>query len=323
MWSESRHNRQMSTEARRVVVAINPHAAFGKNTSVGARVVEAMRAEGHEVVELRRDSFDALRDAVRAELGLGTLTGSRARASRAKDQVLVVVGGDGMVSLGVNLVAGTHVALGVVPAGTGNDAARAIGLPVGDLGASIRNLISALATEPTQIDLARMTHAGGVGYYAAVLSGGFDAIVNERANRMRRPRGKSRYTIALLLELVRLRPRHYSLDLDGKKFEVDANLVAVANGESLGGGMRICPDASLTDGQLDIAWLAPVTRRRFLQLFPKVFSGTHVGEPEVTIRRARHVRLDSPDIVAYADGERVGPLPVEIEVVPEAVRVYF
>jgi diacylglycerol kinase (ATP) len=120
-----------------------------------------------------------------------------------------------------------------------------------------------------------------------------------------------------------LRPRHYSLDLDGKKFEVDANLVAVANGESLGGGMRICPDASLTDGQLDIAWLAPVTRRRFLQLFPKVFSGTHVGEPEVTIRRARHVRLDSPDIVAYADGERVGPLPVEIEVVPEAVRVYF
>jgi diacylglycerol kinase (ATP) len=325
MRSESRHNRQVSTAARRIVVAINPNASFGKNTSVGARVVEAMRAEGHEVVELRRDSFDALREAVRDELGLGAGSpkSSRARASRVTDPVLVVVGGDGMVSLGVNLVADTHVALGVVPAGTGNDAARAIGLPVGDLSASIRNLISALATEPKPIDLARMTHAGGVGYYAAVLSGGFDAIVNERANRMRRPRGKSRYTIALLLELVRLRPRHYSLELDGKKFEVDANLVAVANGESLGGGMRICPDASLTDGQLDIAWLAPVTRRRFLQLFPKVFSGTHVGEPEVTIRRARNVRLDSPDIVAYADGERVGPLPVEIEVVPEAVRVYF
>lgn len=290
-------------------------------------MAEAMRVAGYEVVELRRESFDALREAARDELGLGAPTGSPksspARASRAIDQVLVVVGGDGMVSLGVNLVAGTHVALGVVPAGTGNDAARAIGLPVGDLGASIRHLVSALATEPSPIDLARMTHAGGVGYYAAVLSGGFDAIVNERANRMRRPRGKSRYTIALLLELVGLRPRHYSLELDGEKIEVDANLVAVANGESLGGGMRICPDASLTDGQLDIAWLAPVTRRRFLQLFPKVFSGTHVGEPEVTIRTARHVRLDSPDIVAYADGERVGPLPVDIEVVPKAVRVYF
>jgi diacylglycerol kinase (ATP) len=315
----------MSTVARRVVVAINPHSAFGKNPAAGAQVVEAMRAEGYEVVELRRDSFDALREASRDELGLatGAGTGSRARASNAKDQVLVVVGGDGMVSLGVNLVAETPVALGVVPAGTGNDLARAIGLPVGDIGASIRHLVTQLGGEPTAIDLARMTHAGGVGYYAAVLSGGFDAIVNERANRMRRPRGKSRYTIALLLELTRLRPRHYSLELDGEKIEVDANLVAVANGESLGGGMRICPDASLTDGQLDIAWLEPVTRRRFLQLFPKVFSGTHVGEPEVTIRRARRVRLDSPDIVAYADGERVGPLPVDIEVVPSAVRIFF
>lgn len=312
MRSESRHNRQMSTVARRVVVAINPHSAFGKNPAAGVNVVAALRAAGHEVVELRRDSYAALRDAVRHEL-----------AARADEPVLVVVGGDGMVSLGVNLVAETPVALGVVPAGTGNDLARAIGLPVDDIGASIRHLVTQLGGEPTAIDLARMTHAGGVGYYAAVLSGGFDAIVNERANRMRRPRGKSRYTIALLLELTRLRPRHYSLELDGEKFEVDANLVAVANGESLGGGMRICPDASLTDGQLDIAWLEPVTRRRFLQLFPKVFSGTHVGEPEVTIRRARRVRLDSPDIVAYADGERVGPLPVDIEVVPSAVRIYF
>lgn len=312
MRSESRHNRQMSTVARRVVVAINPHSAFGKNPAAGGNVVAALRAAGHEVVELRRDSYAALRDAVRHEL-----------AARAAEPVLVVVGGDGMVSLGVNLVAETPVALGVVPAGTGNDLARAIGLPVDDIGASIRHLVTQLGGEPTAIDLARMTHSGGVGYYAAVLSGGFDAIVNERANRMRRPRGKSRYTIALLLELTRLRPRHYSLELDGEKFEVDANLVAVANGESLGGGMRICPDASLTDGQLDIAWLEPVTRRRFLQLFPKVFSGTHVGEPEVTIRRARRVRLDSPDIVAYADGERVGPLPVDIEVVPSAVRIYF
>ncbi|NBX23758.1 MAG: diacylglycerol kinase, partial [Microbacteriaceae bacterium] len=249
----------MSTVARRVVVAINPHSAFGKNPAAGVNVVAALRAAGHEVVELRRDSYAALRDAVRHEL-----------AARADEPVLVVVGGDGMVSLGVNLVAETPVALGVVPAGTGNDLARAIGLPVDDIGASIRHLVTQLGGEPTAIDLARMTHAGGVGYYAAVLSGGFDAIVNERANRMRRPRGKSRYTIALLLELTRLRPRHYSLELDGEKFEVDANLVAVANGESLGGGMRICPDASLTDGQLDIAWLEPVTRRRFLQLFPKV-----------------------------------------------------
>lgn len=310
--------------ARQVIVAVNPHSAFGKNPHAGSDTVRALTAAGHEVIELRRESFAQLRDAAREAMAEALAqVKSAPGASRAHQPVLVVVGGDGMVSLGVNLVAESSVALGVVPAGTGNDLARAIGLPVDDLGASIRHLVSALGNEPTAIDLARITHAGGVAHYAAVLSGGFDAIVNERANRMRRPRGKSRYTIALLLELARLRPRHYSLELDGEKFEVDANLVAVANGESLGGGMRICPDASLTDGQLDIAWLAPVTRRRFLQLFPKVFSGTHVDEPEVTIRRARHVRLDSPDIVAYADGERVGPLPVDIDVVPKAVRVYF
>lgn len=306
----------MSTAARRIVVAINPNSAFGKNRGVGQRVVDALTTAGHDVIELRCETYDELREAARTEI-------DRASVTKNAQPVLVVVGGDGMVSLGVNLLAESSVGLGVVPAGTGNDLARAIGLPVGDIGASIRQLVSALDNEPNAIDLARITHGGGVTWYAAVLSGGFDAIVNERANRMRRPRGKSRYTIALLLELVKLRPRHYELTLDGEKFEVDANLVAVANGESLGGGMRICPDASLSDGLLDIAWLAPVSRRRFLQLFPKVFRGEHVDEPEVTIRRAKHVQLDSPDIVAYADGERVGPLPVDVVSVPAAVRVYF
>jgi diacylglycerol kinase (ATP) len=304
------------THGRRVIVAVNPTSAFGKNSFAGLSTAHALIEAGHDVVELRRESFAELRDAARDAI-------AEATQAKAAHPVLVVVGGDGMVSLGVNLVAGTPVPLGVVPAGTGNDLARALALPVGDIGASIRHLITALKAKPQTIDLGRITHAGGVVWFAAVLSGGFDAIVNERANRMRHPRGKSRYTIALLLELVGLRPRTYELTLDGEHQTVQANLVAIANGESLGGGMRICPEASLTDGLLDIAWLAPVTRRRFLKLFPKVFSGTHVGEPEVTIRRAKRVRLDSPGIVAYADGERVGPLPVEVEAVPHAVNVFF
>lgn len=309
----------MSNEAphaRHVVVAINPNSAFGKNPHAGAETVKALVDAGHDVVELRRDSFSQLRDAARDAI-------SRKATPVDRDPVLVVVGGDGMVSLGVNLVAETPVPLGVVPAGTGNDLARAVGLPVGDVSGSIRHLVDALTREPTAIDVGKMTHAGGVVWFAAVLSGGFDAIVNERANRMRRPRGKSRYTIALVLELARLRPRRYVIELDGERLTVDANLVAIANGESLGGGMRIAPDASLTDGMLDVAWLAPVTRRRFLSIFPKVFAGTHVNENEVTIRQARRVRLDSPDIVAYADGERVGPLPVDVDIAPRAVMLFF
>lgn len=303
----------MATErSKRIVVAINPTASFGSTAAIGPAVVQTLRASGHEVTSLTEPDFEQLLASAR-------------RALAGRPDALVVVGGDGMVNLGVNLVVGTKVPLGIVPSGTGNDMARGLGIPHEDTEAAIRALEAALAAGPRTIDAARIRwdDAGEPGerWFACALSAGFDAIVNERANAMRHPKGPSRYILALLAELVRLRPIRYRLDLDGRVVEVDANLVAVGNNVSFGGGMKITPDALVDDGLLDVCVVRPLSRVNFLRIFPRVFQGTHVSHPNVTIERAKRVRIEAEGIVAYGDGERIAPLPIDVEVVPGVLRV--
>lgn len=301
-------------------MATNPHAAFGKNKASGDRVVAVLREAGYHVTALREKDFDDLVAVTkRAIHGLPT----QGEDLPLPADALVVVGGDGMVSLGVNLIAQTSLPLAIVPTGTGNDLARGLGIPVGDLEASIRHLLTALAAPARPIDLGRITCGEKTTYFAAILSAGFDAIVNERANSMSWPRGKSRYTLALLLELIGLKSVQYSLVIDGVASTVGANLISIANNTSMGGGMLVTPDASLTDGLLDVFVLQPVSRLRFLRLFPRVFAGTHVSEPEVLIERGKRIRLEAAGIVTYADGERVGPLPVDVEVVTAAALILY
>lgn len=295
--------------ALRIVAAINPAASFGRGGDVGPAVVQSLRGSGHEVTALTEPTFDDL------------VTETR-RAIARKPDALVVVGGDGMVSLAVNLIAGTKIPLGIVPAGTGNDVARGLGIPIGNTEAAIQLLLEALGRPPRVIDAALVRRPGEDDrWFAGVLSAGFDAVVNERANVMRWPRGKSRYNIAMLLELAMLRPIRYRLTLDGVASESPAVLVSVGNNTSIGGGMLVTPDALLDDGLLDVLVVEPLSRSAFLRIFPRVFRGTHVTDPRVSIRRARRITIDAPGIIAYADGERIGPLPIDIEVTPGALRV--
>ncbi len=159
------------------------------------------------------------------------------------------------------------------------------------------------------------------GWFVGVLGAGFDAKVNERANAWRWPRGRMRYNLAIARELPVFKPLPYVLELDGERVEANAMLVAVGNGPSYGGGMQVCPDAELDDGLLDVMIVDQISIPEFLKVFPKVYSGAHKDHPAVTIRRARQVRLSTPGIVAYADGERFAPLPMSCEVVPGALRV--
>jgi diacylglycerol kinase (ATP) len=108
---------------------------------------------------------------------------------------------------------------------------------------------------------------------------------------------------------------------DGDTWQQGAMLISIANGQSIGGGMRITPDARLDDGMLDLFVVSPLSRARFLAVFPKVFSGRHVGHPAVEIRQVRKVRLSARNVTAYADGERIGPLPLTVDVDPGAVRI--
>jgi diacylglycerol kinase (ATP) len=154
-----------------------------------------------------------------------------------------------------------------------------------------------------------------------VLAAGFDAIVNERGNRMRWPRGPVRYDIAILLELARLRARRYTVTADGQTSVIDAVLLAVGNTAAYGGGMRICPDADATDGLLDMVWAEPVSRTTLIRIKPRVYRGTHVTHPKVRSLRAREITIAAEGIVCYADGERICPLPVTITAVPGAVHL--
>lgn len=271
-------------------------------------VLDALEHAGHRAVRLQEQTVGQLRSSVQTAIEAGL-------------DALVVVGGDGMVSLAVEAVRDSGLPFGVVPSGTGNDIARGLGIPLGDPAAAIASLLRALEGEPRVIDAGTVTDGERTTWFVGAVSAGFDALVNERANRMRRPRGRSRYTIAILRELLALRPRRYELTVDGVPETVDSVLLAVANNTSIGGGMLIAPQADLADGRFDLFVVAPVSRFRFLRLFPKVFSGAHTDLDIVRLSRVRSVSIAADGITAYADGERIGPLPVTIDVVPGALRV--
>ena len=227
---------------------------------------------------------------------------------------LVVCGGDGIIHLGVQAVAGTDITLGILPAGTGNDVARYLDLPLKDPLAAIDRYI---AGRTRRIDLAR----SGSKYFATVLAAGFDALVNERANQMSWPKGQMRYNIATLAELRTFTPLHYTLELDGQARELDAMMVAVGNGPSFGGGLRITEGALLDDGLLDVVLFKPMSRVDLVRTYPQLFKGTHTSHPQYEHHRVSRVTVASPGIVAYADGERFGELPLTVECAPGALTV--
>ena len=227
---------------------------------------------------------------------------------------LVIVGGDGMVHLGVQALAGSSTALGVVPAGTGNDVARYFDLPRKDPRAAVERI---LAGRRRTVDLAR----SGAKYFTTVLCAGFDAVVNERANSMTWPKGQMRYNIATLAELRTFEPLPYTLDLDGVPLSLEAMMVSIGNGPSFGGGLRITEGAVLDDGMLDVVIIKPMSKPALVRTYPKLFKGTHTTHPAYEHHRVRSVTVAAPGIVSYADGERFGALPLTVECAPGALTV--
>ena len=232
----------------------------------------------------------------------------------AAGETCVVVGGDGMVHLAVQALAGTSTRLGLIPAGTGNDVARYLDIPRKEPNAAVDIV---LGGRERVIDLARV----GAKYFVTVLAAGFDAKVNERANQMTWPKGQMRYNLATLAELRTFTPIPYVLDVDGEQHRFEAMMVAVGNGPSFGGGLRITEGARLDDGLLDVVAIMPMSKTNLVRTYPKLFSGAHVHHPNYRHFAARSVTVAAPDIVAYADGERFGALPLTVEIVPLALRV--
>lgn len=291
---------------KRIGLVVNPTSGKNRGMALGLEVAHRLRSAGHEVLDLSDETYDAARDRALGGIAQGL-------------DLLAVVGGDGMVHLGVNLAAETKTPLAVIAAGTGNDIARGLGLPVHD---PVRAADLVTTGRLRTIDAVRHTDQHGRrSWYAGVMGAGFDSLVNERANTWAWPRGQMRYILAILRELPLFRPIPYAVTVDGVRHETRAMLVVVANGPSYGGGMRVAPDASFDDGQVDVVVLHEVSTREFLKVFPTVFKGTHVNHPAIQVLRGREVTLEAPGIVAYADGERFAPLPLTVRAVPGAVTV--
>jgi diacylglycerol kinase (ATP) len=287
--------------SERVAVLVNPTAGKGRHREAAEAVCRRLGEDGSQVTRLQgRDGAEAA-DLARQAVDDGVDT-------------LVVMGGDGMVHIAIQSVAYSSVVLGVIPTGTGNDAARYLGIPRGQP-LSAADVVMHGATRT--IDLAK----AGPTYFATVLATGFDSIVNERANTMRWPRGQLRYSLATLAELRVFKPLTYRVDLDDDRWSGEAMLVAVGNGPSYGGGLRICEGADMADGLLDVVVIKPVSRAGLVRVYPRLFRGTHVTHPAYEAHRAKRVSVAAPRVVAYADGERIGPLPLTVDAAPAALDV--
>jgi len=287
----------------------NPTAGGGRGRRVAATAVEALGAAG---IASRM---------VEPTSAVGTTSAAR-DAVESGATVVVACGGDGTVHCVVQALVGTQTALGIIPCGSGDDIARALGFMDANAAAPAEYVIRAIQSGGSRaVDVGHaVAHDATARHFVAVLSTGFDSAVNERANTMMRLRGQ-RYNVAMVREIASFTPSHYELRLDDEVITGEAMLVAIGNGATYGGGMRICPSASTDDGQFDITWLSAMSKPAFLRAFPSVFSGKHVHNPAVRTFRGSALTISAAGQVAYADGERIGPLPITIEARPGALRV--
>jgi diacylglycerol kinase (ATP) len=294
-------------EIGHVTVLANPASGHGNAPHAAEKAVERLQQRGIDVVAIVGSDAEHARRLLHAAVEKGT-------------DALVVVGGDGVISDALQALACTDIPLGIIPAGTGNDHAREFGLPTKDPVAAA-DVVADGWTET--VDLGRIRDRTGViRWFGTVAAAGFDSLVTDRANRMRWPRGRMRYNLAMLAELSQLRLLPFRLVLDGSdEIVTDLTLAAFGNTRSYGGGMLICPNADATDGLLDITMVHSASRTRLIRLFPTVYKGSHIGLDEVTTARAKSVDVDSPGINAYADGEYACVLPAEISAVSGALRI--
>jgi diacylglycerol kinase (ATP) len=290
----------------RVTVLTNPASGHGTAPHAAERAIAQLHQRGVDVVAIAGSDADHARRLVEGALERGM-------------DALVVVGGDGIISLALQVLAQTDIPLGIIPAGTGNDHAREFGIPTRDPEAAADVIVDG---DAQTIDLGRIKGADGTDkWFGTVMAAGFDSLVTDRTNRMRWPHGRMRYNVAMLAELSQLRLLPFRLTFDGREVQTELTLAAFGNTRSYGGGMLICPDADPTDGLLDATLVQSASRTKLIRLFPTVFKGTHVNLDAVRTERAKVITVDSPGINAYADGEFVCPLPVEVSAVPGALRI--
>jgi diacylglycerol kinase (ATP) len=292
----------------RIGVAVNPVAGSSKGKAVGEQVLKLISDSGHQAVNLSGESMISARDRIDNAI------------YRDAIDVLVLVGGDGMAHLGANVCAQKSVPMAIVPAGSGNDAASVLGMPLDDTANCVQFILQNLES-PKSIDALKITHGIKTTWAVGSISAGFDALANARANKLTWPKGPLRYYIAMLLELAKFKPIKYQAVLDGTARDFEAMLCVVSNTGVFGGGMLVVPSASVTDGLLDVLLVKKMSRLKFVTIFPKVYKGTHITDKDVELVQVSKISIKAEQMPIYSDGEYVGQAPFEAEVMPGALKV--
>jgi YegS/Rv2252/BmrU family lipid kinase len=225
---------------------------------------------------------------------------------------ILAMGGDGTLNEVLQGVMGTNAVLGVLPCGTGNDFARTVG--IGSRWSSARAGFS--AWKPKLTDVVRWESTSQTGWMLNVGGAGFDAEVAKTVNEgIRGLTGPAAYLAAVVTQLRKYRKTDLVVHVDGKRFEYTSMLVAIANAQSYGGGMKVAPQAAVDDGLIDVVVIGNIGKLEFVRQFPKVFGGRHLTHPDVHVHRGLHVQVESiPPASILVDGEEIGETPVEFRI---------
>lgn len=288
----------------RLLLVVSPSSGGGRAAQAMPAVVRALRATGWEVnTHLTHDLDDA----------------ERVAAQAPADTVVAALGGDGLLS---RVAAGTRTSKAVfapLPGGRGNDFCAKLGVPR-EPAAAAAALVGATEHAVDCADL--FGHELDGRTVLGVISCGFDSEATRRANAAKLIRGHLVYAWAALRTLATWKPVELTVTVDGAPRSFRGFTVAVGNSGHYGGGMKVCPDAQMDDGLLDVVTVSHAGRSYFVRQLPKLFAGTHVDGAIVQAQQGREVTLDSASTVElYADGEPAGTVPCIIRVVPAALRV--
>jgi YegS/Rv2252/BmrU family lipid kinase len=286
--------------ARRLAVIVNPTAGAGRALAALPRIRGELDRLGADYQVLETSSAD------HAKL--------EASAARERGDTVGALGGDGLVGTLAGTLCGSDSPLAVLPGGRGNDLARVLGIPTEPEAAA------RIAVEGVEHPI-DVPEVDGVSY-VGIASCGFDSDANRIANEAKVVRGNLVYLYAALRALAAWKHATFTVLVDGREHRVTGYSVIVANSKAYGGGMYVVPHAELDDGKLDVMLSSGGSKLHFLTNLPKIFKGTHVGDPRISFVRGEEVEVsaDRPFVV-YADGDPIGELPVRIRVAPRALRV--
>ena len=296
----------------RVLVIVNPVASNGRAKRDYEETIEVL-------LKKYLGDFDTM-----FTTGPGEATEFAAKGDNY-DRV-ISVGGDGTLNEVVNglMRCKRPPSLGIIGVGTGNDYMKTIGL-----GGSYEDLVRiASGNEEKQADVFLVSYKNFEGetaerYCVNVVGAGFDAAITERMNNFKlKLRGKISYLLAFLIEFVRARPYGMNENVDGVERNSEYFALVLGNGKFFGGGMKICPDAELSDGIIDLVGLRKMPKGVLLYHFPKIYKGTHIKVKHVEHKLAKEVSVHSAERVPMEmDGEVVGTLPIKVSVVGRALTI--